>query len=110
MPKKFRVLRGKDLVFLLGGECQFYFYGREDFSEIPWQRLIRNVIAASLTTAFATCCGRVSRKIRSKIGWKTFASEFLGRVRFRIRNRIAVIAVHSDEKQICMNNAVYLST
>ena len=34
MPIKFLVLGGGILVFLGGGgECRFYFYGREDFSE-----------------------------------------------------------------------------
>ena len=32
MPIKFLVLGG--VFWLLGGECRFYFYGREDFSDL----------------------------------------------------------------------------
>ena len=34
MSIKFLVLGGGILGFLGGGECRFYFYGREDFSDI----------------------------------------------------------------------------
>ena len=33
MPIKFLVLGGGGLIWVLGGECRFYFDGREDFSE-----------------------------------------------------------------------------
>ena len=40
MSIKFLVLGGGgNLVFLGGGECRFYFYGREDFSDhYNWAR------------------------------------------------------------------------
>ena len=33
MSIKFLVLEGVGILDLGGGKCQFYFYGREDFSE-----------------------------------------------------------------------------
>ena len=34
MSIKFRVLGGGVFWVFLGGKCRFYFYGREDFSEL----------------------------------------------------------------------------
>ena len=47
MPSKFLVWGGY-FGLLGGGECRFYFYGREDFSDSRWESILPILIGEKI--------------------------------------------------------------
>ena len=66
MPIKFLVFLGRGGGWYFGfwgarGKCQFYFYGREDFSD-KWKHIVLTLIADGKTAASDNCKTKLVRR------------------------------------------------
>ena len=68
MPTKFRVLGGGVGVFWRGGgwKCQFYLYGRGEFSEILKSQLHFEIVKCKIASFSAEIAGKLPDKIGEK--------------------------------------------
>ena len=77
-----------------GGECRFYFYGREDFSEVSMCKVSRRCPAAILVISRDTCSDGIA---------KMFCACFM-----EYRTIIARHVVKWDSAQMCFGRVTKL--